>query len=745
MALDPHDELGIAWDDLADGRVHRLMQGRDFVRTGDVLDEAAENAARRLGRVVRTFTETRWGVTYFWFQFVDYEVAIGDPCPCGGTRLEQVNEYFAECASCKSTVALIKPRRARSDPDDLAEDEPLLMSLFANGASAGRKTGRRRADAAPVDPRSDPARLEAYSKIRLFPATAGAGRERLYGHGLASSGGTNLLVVDFALDNGRRVPETVWSLPAGPFGSLVRLDRLGGREPALELEQPEPGEAPRRPPPTRLSEFAEIDLALHRSGKKGGARFRGWGRLPDGETVLMLVQYAVRDTEEPPVPTVDETAPHSIRCVPLAPFGDVVDTKTLLGEADEGSEPERATMEGFRDLVLFAGGADERRERLYGRATGRGGQAQLVVVDYPLADGERIRDAAYPTGLRHTAWSLPGLPFGSLIDFDALDKREPVLAIEDPLAVGTPDEPDTDSDAAAPLPPASLSELEDLRLAAAGTGADRKRTRLLGVGRTQDGEELLLTVRYSGPERERKEDLRSVPLEPFRDVVDTEKLLADAEAGPPPELVTPPPPPVPAVEAPRIEEAPPEPEPELDTFAQLRLFYYGWEPEHETYYGHGRTGDGQACLLVVEYTPGDEPVEGRAPKKVLWVPTESFGTLIDLGPLNAREPAIALDGPGRPAAELPAPGRLDEFKDLHLFVSRRQTDGERHYGYGRTRTGETALLSVRDEAAPGLERPVCWVPLAPFISMVDLDLLFSATPHLLVDTSEAELAVERTA
>src|SRR5215216_999672 len=118
MPLDPHDELGLPWDHLADGRVHRLVRGRDFVRNPDVVEEAAANAANRLGRVVRTFKETRWGVVYFWVQFVDHEVVIGDPCPCGSMELRQVNLYFAECASCKSTVALVRPKRERAVDDD---------------------------------------------------------------------------------------------------------------------------------------------------------------------------------------------------------------------------------------------------------------------------------------------------------------------------------------------------------------------------------------------------------------------------------------------------------------------------------------------------------------------------------------------------------------------------------------------------------------------------------------------------
>ncbi len=81
--LEPHDELGLPWDELADGRVHRLVKGREFVRGAELVEEAAANAAARLERVVRTYREIRHGVVYLWVQFVHHEVVIGDPCPCG--------------------------------------------------------------------------------------------------------------------------------------------------------------------------------------------------------------------------------------------------------------------------------------------------------------------------------------------------------------------------------------------------------------------------------------------------------------------------------------------------------------------------------------------------------------------------------------------------------------------------------------------------------------------------------------
>ena len=144
--LESHDELALPWDDLADGRAHRLVKGRDFVRGAELVEEAAANAAARLERVVRMYREVRRGAVYLWVQFVHHEIVYGEPCLCGG-QLLQVNLNFAECSSCKVTVALLMPKKEKVEHDDApTEDEPLLTGLFGAqpvGATNGRRGARR--------------------------------------------------------------------------------------------------------------------------------------------------------------------------------------------------------------------------------------------------------------------------------------------------------------------------------------------------------------------------------------------------------------------------------------------------------------------------------------------------------------------------------------------------------------------------------------------------------------------------
>jgi hypothetical protein len=52
--LEEGDELALPWDDLADGRVWNLIRGRDFFCNPREVEEAARNAAVRLGKAAQT-------------------------------------------------------------------------------------------------------------------------------------------------------------------------------------------------------------------------------------------------------------------------------------------------------------------------------------------------------------------------------------------------------------------------------------------------------------------------------------------------------------------------------------------------------------------------------------------------------------------------------------------------------------------------------------------------------------------
>ena len=63
--LEHHDELGLPWDEWADRRVHRLVKGRDFLRSSEAVVEAAQNAARRMAN--ESFLSELAGLKHAYF------------------------------------------------------------------------------------------------------------------------------------------------------------------------------------------------------------------------------------------------------------------------------------------------------------------------------------------------------------------------------------------------------------------------------------------------------------------------------------------------------------------------------------------------------------------------------------------------------------------------------------------------------------------------------------------------------
>jgi hypothetical protein len=370
--LEHHDELGLPWDSWADGRVHRLVKGRDFLHGADVLQEAAENAARRLDKVALTVKEVRFGNVFVWVQFVDGEITLGEPCRCGSRNLRRVSLVYAECAACKATLFLRPPRpgsETTDAPQGADEDGAIIQTLLGvapprpKELRASEKTKRKVVKTATVDPRTDLTRLGAFTSVELYSAGSDGGRERLYGSARGPGDRTFLLVVDVALLDGRRMEDAAYpgglvhvarAVPAGPFGDLVRLDRFPARTPDLRVDDPldgVAGAAPERrepsaelawlaPSPDRLSAFEGVTLfPLRKRGQTKFERHFGYGRsAADGETVLLVVRYRLRDgrrMEDPDHP--DETL-HTVRAVPLAPFGAVIDVGALLArQQDDGA------------------------------------------------------------------------------------------------------------------------------------------------------------------------------------------------------------------------------------------------------------------------------------------------------------------------------------------------------------------------------------------------------------------------
>ncbi len=131
MNSSPPDEgeLGIPWEQWADGLPHRLKRKRDF---GDfdfeLVRVAAKYAAKRMGKAVQVRPDRMMPTTsskYVWVQFADHEIRIGEPCKCGGRRLLRVHPFFARCTLCNAQL-LLAPKKKTDETagiDSVDEDE----------------------------------------------------------------------------------------------------------------------------------------------------------------------------------------------------------------------------------------------------------------------------------------------------------------------------------------------------------------------------------------------------------------------------------------------------------------------------------------------------------------------------------------------------------------------------------------------------------------------------------------------
>ncbi len=276
--LEPGDEIGLPWDDYADGRVYRLAKGTDFVCSSLAAREAAENAAERLGKVVRTRTDVFRKKIFVWVQFADNQIDDGEPCPCGSTNMPLVNENLALCQACGALNVIFRSKRDRTAEerevlpgkgDELLEfllgippGKPEQASGKGGGAkgkgrAAGKADGAGPAEAniagtaqngksasgkkAARAQRGRP-RLADFSDVELFSYSSSEHTETLCGYGVDGEGRRTLLLVEYPLRDGRRVedPEAptgfaheVRAIDAEPFAAALDLEALRARlEPA---------------------------------------------------------------------------------------------------------------------------------------------------------------------------------------------------------------------------------------------------------------------------------------------------------------------------------------------------------------------------------------------------------------------------------------------------------------------------------------------------------------------------------
>jgi ribosomal protein S27AE len=134
------EDLGVDWSRWADGRAYRLKRKKDFpnVNPGHARN-AAENAAVKMGKVVRTVRDKMIPEKLIWIQFADGEVSAGRPCPrCGSRKLLNLHADVVRCPQCNAQLLL------SNQGLDAIESEPESAGESASPAKRARLTQRLR-------------------------------------------------------------------------------------------------------------------------------------------------------------------------------------------------------------------------------------------------------------------------------------------------------------------------------------------------------------------------------------------------------------------------------------------------------------------------------------------------------------------------------------------------------------------------------------------------------------------------
>jgi DNA-directed RNA polymerase subunit RPC12/RpoP len=110
--------IEIDWEEVADGRVHRLQVGKHYEASIGEVQEAAKAAAVRRGMVACTTYENVPRMRYFesvvWVQFADGEIDPGSACTrCGEPSPVTIHPNFARCPSCGARLLVKRPKGSK--------------------------------------------------------------------------------------------------------------------------------------------------------------------------------------------------------------------------------------------------------------------------------------------------------------------------------------------------------------------------------------------------------------------------------------------------------------------------------------------------------------------------------------------------------------------------------------------------------------------------------------------------------
>jgi hypothetical protein len=125
------------WDEFVDGRLRRLLRGKDYRGDGNAVVREARAAAQEHGKQAVAYRDRVGSAESVWVQFMDGSIRDGDPCPrCGSTTMHRSQRYFFRCPSCGGLYDL-----ASADAQVGADIEGVVEFLGARLLSAdGQET-----------------------------------------------------------------------------------------------------------------------------------------------------------------------------------------------------------------------------------------------------------------------------------------------------------------------------------------------------------------------------------------------------------------------------------------------------------------------------------------------------------------------------------------------------------------------------------------------------------------------------
>lgn len=253
MTVGLEQEQDYDWERWADGRVWHLRRGRDFLCRTATFRNAAESAARRMGRPIRIVRDKFEPTRSIWLQFADFAIPDGAPCVCGGTRLYRKHPLFARCDACGSLLLLTYAPRTDDDaflpapaeaPDESAQADDAGRALAgwrrftraeARARAEAAASARAAAKAEAVEAKARAAerreelrraafedpdlRLSAFHDIHLRRVEEGIEKwERYAGYAFDDQDRSVLLILTIPLVGGRRIP-----LDDSPVGCQYKL------------------------------------------------------------------------------------------------------------------------------------------------------------------------------------------------------------------------------------------------------------------------------------------------------------------------------------------------------------------------------------------------------------------------------------------------------------------------------------------------------------------------------------------